>query len=344
MLRNLMFGAAVVALVALTDPALAQVVVPDVEIEGPITSVTLVDPPPVSNPNGPRVAIGTIVVMGAEVIVYDNTLLHTPTRTSVDGLEPPLTLNSFKTGKFKGRSQEGFLGGTAIVLGESSGGTIHAREVFSDLFEHVVVGESTGAITVTETEIVGGFEVTGEVIRATINKMVIAPSTDPRLPAAPAINGNGLLIDANRIDQNTLVAAEGYFAGNTLYYHSLEADGARLLNPNRTQVGIVRASCRVRGGGRDELEVRGGFANSPNNTVTIAYHDPTPRNENRFTQVQQVVTGTPDPATSNPVQSAFRADFRNITFASGFCPARVRAIVTNRNGGTTRAEAAVDGR
>ena len=217
-------------------------------------------------------------------------------------------------------------------MGESIGGQVYANDVFSDLFEHVVVGEATDPVTTP----------TG-VTRSRVNGMTIRRSTDPRMPAGPAINGFGLRIDANAIDPGTLVAAEGYFvpSSRTLYYHTLEADGAPLANPGVTQVGILRADCRIRGGGRDEIEVRGGVAFPANATVSIRIPDPTPNNPNRFTTIG-LVTATPD-TTTNPPQGLFRADFRTLTIPGGVCPTRVRAVVTGDTGSAT-ANADMDGR
>jgi len=329
MLRNLMFGAAAIALMALSTPASAQVALSDVEIEGPMSHVEAY-PQPVQD-SGYSI-IGKMTVMGADVRVLETALIHTPTNSS-NNPDPAdrLTLADFQTGRLPGRSQQGFTGGTAIVVGESLNGVIYASDVFSDLAENVVVGEATGKVTITRTEVIDGVEiVTGEAVRSTINGMVIRPQTDRRMPAGPAINGFGLRVDANDITVGTLVAAEGYYvpSQNTLWYHTLEADGAKLLNPSRTQVGILRASCRIRGGGRDELEVRGGTVNPANASVQIRLPAPTVANPDRFLSVG-IVQAVPQPATvpGDPPQGLFRADFRNLNIAGGVCPSQVRAVI-----------------
>jgi hypothetical protein len=144
------------------------------------------------------------------------------------------------------------------------------------------------------------------------------------MPSTPEINGFGLPIRPNSIARGSLVAAEGYLAGNTLYYHTLEADNATLARPNATQVSVLRADCRIRGGGRDEIEVRGGVANPPNATVQIRIPSPTVNNPDRFTSIG-TVTATPDPAA--PPQGLYRADFRNLTLPGGVCPTLVRAVI-----------------
>ncbi|WP_222185097.1 hypothetical protein [Geminicoccus harenae] len=314
MLRNLMFGAAAIALAALSTPASAQLAAGDVEIEGPMSHVEVFAAPKTdSTVLGPRTYIGYINLMGVTVKVLQTALIHTPTNTTT------ATLKDFAltSPKLPGRTTGGFIGGTAIIVGESINGQVYASDVFSDLFEHVVVGEATAPVIVND-----------QVSRATINGMIIRPSTDKRMPAGAPINGLGLKIDADAIDTGTLVAAEGYFSPsqNTLYYHTLEADSARLLRPEATQIGVLRADCRVRGGGRDEIQVRGGVANPADGLVIISIPSPTPNNPNRFVQVG-TVQAVPDPATSNPVQGQFDADFRNLTIASGVCPTLVRARV-----------------
>jgi hypothetical protein len=236
----------------------------------------------------------------------------------------------------RGEDEGGFDGGTAIVVGESIGGQVYVSDVFSDMFEHVVVGEATGV----QTDALG--------VRAmTINNMKIVRSTDRRMPAAPPINGFGLRIRPSSITKGTLAAAEGYYvpSQNTLYYHSLEADSAELARTEVTQVGILRADCRIRGGGRDELEVRGGVAYPANATVQIRISDPTINNPHRFTTVG-LVTATPD-TTVTPPQGLFRADFRNLTFPGGVCPTQVRAVILATSPGALNqatATADVEGR
>jgi hypothetical protein len=316
MLRNLLLGTAAVALAAFATPARAQLLPGDVEIEGPMSAVEVYQPgdPRITDvtSQGNRTSIGQLNVLGVTVKVLEGALIHTPTNTT------SVTLADFAASapRLPGRTTGGFIGGTAIVVGESINGQVYANDVFSDLFEHVVVGEATNPVTTA----------TG-VTRATVNGMIIRRSTDRRMPASPAINGFGLRINADAIDPGTLVAAEGYFvpAQKTLYYHTIETDGAPLANPNTTQVGILRADCRIRGGGRDEIEVRGGVVNPANATVQIQIPNPTPANPNRFTTIG-LVTATPDPTTTPP-QGLFRANFRTLTIPGGVCPTLVRAVI-----------------
>lgn len=294
MFRHLLLGAATIALAVASGPVRAQVAG---EIEGPISRI---DP-----------AARTITVMGVTISVPEGTPIHTPTATG-------LTLEQLATGRMPGRTEEGFHGGTGIITGESTGGQFVASDVFSDLYEHVVVGEATGVDDATG--------------RMTINGMPIRRSTDPRMPAAPAINGFGLRIVPASIDNGTLVAAEGYYSSSqrVLYYHALEADSADLVNDTATQVSILRADCRIRGGGRDEIEVRGGVALPGNAFVQIRIPSPTANNPARFLSIG-TVQAVEEPGTT-PSQGLYRADFRNLNLidpitGANECPTQVRAVV-----------------
>jgi hypothetical protein len=302
MYRTLLLGTAAIALAAAATPARAQVPVADTEIEGPISAIDVTN--------------GTITVMGITITVPPGTPVRTPTKTG-------LSLADFATGKMPGRSEEGFIGGTAIITGESVGGTFVANDVFSDLFEHVVVGEATAPEVTTK-----GVE------RLTVNGMKVRRSTDPRMPGAPPINGFGLRIDPESVQEGTLVAAEGYYSKgqNTLLYHALEADSADLVDQVNTQVSILRADCRIRGGGRDEVEVRGGVTIPADATVQIRLQI-NPRNPNAWTTIG-TATAVAD-NTVNPPQGLYRADFRTLNLPDG-CPAQVRAVIPAGAPGTTR--------
>ncbi|WP_159717201.1 hypothetical protein [Geminicoccus flavidas] len=328
MLRNLMFGAAALALVAFASPANAQVALPGVEIEGPISQITVPAQSPYTDPSTGRSIIGEMKVMGATIRVLESALVHTPGASGVNAAAISLLrgLAGYKedgsSWPLPGRGNKpGFIGGTAIVVGESINGVIYANDVFSDMFENVIVGEATGRVEVSGAN----------VRRMSINGMPIVRSADTRIPAAPPINGFGLRIRPNSIVNGTLASAEGYYGDDgVLYYHALEADSAELVNPDTTQVSILRASCRVRGGGRDELEVRGGTVNPANASVQIRL-PLNPDRPNQFTSVG-IVQAVPD-NTVNPPQGLYRADFRNLNIPTGVCPSRVRAVILETSAG-----------
>ena len=314
-------GGAALALALASAQAHAQVA--DTVIEGPIS--TIVPQTPALDEQGQLIK-GTVTVMGIEVRVRDHALIHTPTATT--------TLEALATGKMPGRSEQGFVGGTAIMTGTSSNGRFYADDMFSDLFEHVVVGEATGVLPNDN-----GIE------RMTVNGMQIRRSTDPRMPANPPINSFGLRIVPASIQAGTLVVAEGYYSKsqNLLYYHALEADSAELANTTSTQVSITRADCRVRGGGRDEIEVRGGAALPGNAFVQIRIPSPTANNPDRFVAIG-TVQAVADPAFT-PSQGLYRADFRTLNLidplsGANVCPTRVRAVVLATSPGALNQAAA----
>jgi hypothetical protein len=259
-----------------------------------------------------------MTIMGIDVYVRSNAFIHTPTAEN-------LTMDQLDIGPLPGRADQGFNGGTGIVLGESIGGVFYASDVFSDLAENVVVGEATGV-----TENANGVE------RMTINGMELIRLKDPRMPAGPAINAFGFAIQPTAINPGSLVAAEGYFAKGRLYYHTLEADSAPILRPDRAEVSMMRADCRVRGGGRDEIEVRGGTHNAAGQpatsaTVQIARVNPAipladvkVNNNNHWIFVGFSDAPVVD-TTVTPPQATYRFDGDNITLGAEGCPALLRA-------------------
>ena len=185
--------------------------------------------------------------------------------------------------------------------------------MFTDFAENVLVGEATGVRADPVDQLVE---------RATVNDMIVVPSEDPRIPAGPAINGFGFAIDPRSVVNGSLVAVEGYYAGDRLYYHSLEADGGALLDPISPQVSVLRASCRKRGGGRDELEVRGGTVNPANARVRIQYWNGTV-----WVNLAPQVTPVVDNLVAPP-QGLYRYNQSNLNLPGTVCPAQVRARIT----------------
>lgn len=294
---------------------MAQALLPDVSIEGLISEFVTpgqqVRPGlivPTVAPNGAPI-IGGMLVMGALVAVPQGAPIHSPTNSS-------LSWTQFTTVPFPGRSQPGFKDGTAIVTGDSQGGIIYADDVFSDISEHVVVGEATGSVTVDDGS-----------TRASVNNIPLIPLDDVRMKAGAPINGFGFEVNPAQITTGSLVSVEGYFAGGKLNYHSFEADGASLIFPDTAEVSILRAQCRFRGGNRNELEVRGGTKNPAGGQVTIEYSNPA--SATGWTAVTPNVTPVVD-TTVTPAQGLYRYTASNITFPANFrvCPAQVRAKFT----------------
>jgi hypothetical protein len=234
-------------------PALAQIptLIPvPVELEGPISAV-------VDNGNGS----GSIVVMGVTVQIPATAVIHTPTATlTIAQLADPTPL--------PGRTQPGFVGGTAIILGQTDGVATTAEDVFAEPAENVLLGVITRADGCTATDCTN-LEVLGtQLLRL----------TDPRLPANPPANAFGFQVD---LSQGALVGSpasvEGYYGQvavppsvvPALHYFIVELDGGALLNPGVTEVSILRAQCRERDNGI-ELDVLGATHDPGTGIVTIS--------------------------------------------------------------------------
>lgn len=301
MQRHVLSAFVLTAVAAAAAPASAQLA--DVAIEGPMEIITPIDPPQIDPATGESV-IGEIKLMDVLIKVREGARIHTPTAD--------ITMRQLAEGPLPGRTEQGFHGGTGIITGESIGGVIFADDVFSDLFEHVVVGEATNPVPA------------GNGFRATVNNMALRRSSDSRMPAAPPINGFGFRIDPATITPGTLLAAEGYYSKRQkiLYYHALEADSATLLRPDITEVSILRAECRIRGGGRDELSARGGVHNV-DEPATGTVQIQVPSGSGGWTNVGSA-QAVGDPATANPQQGEWRFDSRTQNFING-CPETIRA-------------------
>jgi hypothetical protein len=310
--RRLLLGVSAIALIAgaaASSPAQAQVVVPDASIEGPIQTV---DPTPGSGTLGgnPVTWVGTMEVMGVTIRVLTGASINSPTTalTLADVGAPPA---------LPGRSQDGFLGGTAIVTGDTAGGILYATDVFVEPAEHVIVGEATAQ------QIDGDIRVNG--VRA-------QELTDARIDGADPINGFGFKIAPASIPVGTLLAIEGYYGTDgILHYHTLESDAGGLANPGVPEVSVLRAQCRIRGGGRDELEVRGGTHTPAGTAVTIEISDSTVATGPHPGQ-WRALTPTVTPVVDNtvsPPQGLYRFNRTNLNLPGSVCPAFVRASILN---------------
>jgi hypothetical protein len=311
MSRQLLFSASAIAVMGVASaagPARAQVVVPDASIEGPIQSV---DATPGSGLLGgvPVNWVGEMQVMGVKIRVLGDAPLHSPTASvtiaDIAGVGNPLP----------GRTQDGFVGGTAIVTGDSSGSVIYATDVFVEAAENVILGEAT-------------MPANGNV---TVNDVEAVRLLDPRMPAGLPINGFGFEINTTSIAAQSPLSLEGYFAGGKLYYHTLEADGGTLARPTTPEVSVLRAQCRVRGGNRDELEVRGGTHTPAGTAVTIEISDSTVTTAPHPGQ-WRILTPTAAPIVDNtvtPAQGLYRFNRTNLNLPGSVCPAFVRASILN---------------
>lgn len=192
-------------------------------IEGPISAVEI-------NPDGSA----TITVMGMEILVPPTATVTTPTATlSLSQLGDPSPL--------PGRTEAGFIGGTAIILGTANAaGLVTADEVFTEPAENILIG----VVTSNSPD------------PLTVNHVPVQFLTDGRMPAKPPFNELGLEVDPARIPVGGAAAVAGYFDGSSFQAFEFEATGA----PSAIQTPVVVISGvqgRVRGG---RLEVRGGLS------------------------------------------------------------------------------------
>jgi hypothetical protein len=189
----------------------------------------------------------SMTVMGVTVAIPATALISSPTKA--------LTLGELAdTTTLPGRSQAGFIGGTAIINGLTANdpanitGLDIAEDVFVEPAENVLLGEVSSQAP---------FSISGV-------KMV--QLTDGRIPAGAAIDANGLIIDLATAPVGSAAAAEGYFGfapdgTGVFYYFLVEAEGLPIGCAGRgcrpaDAVSIARSRCRD----DDEIRVQGGVA------------------------------------------------------------------------------------
>lgn len=281
-------SAIVLAALAAASSATAQVPPPELVIEGPIDAI----------------GANSITVMGIEINVPSGRA-DTPTVVGVplNSLNDPLP----------GRSQ-GFVGGTAIVTGGSTGGVVTATEVFSDVNENVVVGEVTSNDPLT------------------VDHLPVVRSTSPVIPGSAPMNVFGFQIDEKTVAVGSLISIEGYlgFENGTkqLYYHTLEADTGDPVNRSSNEVSVTRTQCRDRAdASKDELEVQGwvhraGLPNLIGTLPAITITHPALTTGRTPTKTTGTATIVPvvDPASPQYAQYRYRSSNRNLDG----CPLRIK--------------------
>ncbi len=226
-----------------TGSVAAQDAVPatlEAELEGPLQSV--------------NAEASTIQVMGITVDASNATLSTATTTLSslsqVGGSSPILP----------GRDRNGFLGGTAIVVGTTTTGdedyTVVADDIFFDVAENVIVGELTANNVPEGTSLAdgGSLEVQGTPVQA-----VDDPADPNRQPLDAGVTG--LPVDMSTVPTGSLAAVEGYYGNDGVHHaHTVEVEGGTILGP---AISITRVRCTD--GGR--LEIRGG-STAPG-TITV---------------------------------------------------------------------------
>lgn len=229
-MKTLCLILSLLALLLPLTPAQAQVAPPGPATipgytEGPISSIVL-------QPDGSVV----MQVIGVTVRVPVGTPVSSPSRS--------LTLRqlALRT-RLPGRTQPGFIGGTALINGtvEVATGAFTATEVTVEPAENVLIG------VVTQTT------------PLRILNSEIAPINDARIPFS-MVNQFGFEITAPSIPLGTPAAAEGYYASSKFQAFLLELTGNfPLVNPN-SQINVLRAQSRERSPNAqrgDEVNMRG---------------------------------------------------------------------------------------
>lgn len=212
----------------------------------------------------------TMTVMSIPVIVSGQTVMHSPT---TDRRDIGFGINKwFKWERLEGRNERGFLGGTAIVLGnwDDTLQAIVADDVFTEPAENVILGVVTDSLC-TDANCRG----VDNFIQGSAGPALV-PVTDIRMAAGDLVDEGGFLVDTTNVDLvGTAFAAEGYYTDEDLivpdtsseepatrtisgvlnYFHLELAgfNGQLLANKRQREISALRVTCEP--GGR--LEIRG---------------------------------------------------------------------------------------
>jgi hypothetical protein len=276
-----------------------------VELEGPIQWLR-------ADNGGVRLKVG-----GVEVAVPAGLIAGNGVRT------PTAKLNTAEaildTAPFPGRpDHQGFVGGTAIVVGTSSEGGVTARDVFLQPAESVVIGAVTAN---SENDFrVEGMKVYLLPPAAGASSYPMGAGYDARLPGLPMKNNLGLTVDPAKVQLYAQAAAEGYIGkdvtGEDAFYAFSIGTVSEVVGSSPT-VTIQRAQCRVRSATEIEWEVRGGIFPWVAG-ATVAVHPPSAlyNGGQPYAATLAVERDTSDPNTGSFRYSTRRA-------SAGGCPPSV---------------------
>jgi hypothetical protein len=204
-----------------------------------------------------------------------------------------------------GRTDAGFLNGTAIVTGTTTGATSTAADVFVEPAENVLIGLTTAPSNGAPLA---------------INGVNVALVSDARMPGTAVHAVSGVAIDIHTVAAGAAAAATGYLGSNggvpTFYAFEVSAVGNPLLDAEQTT--LSRVTCRQSKG-----ELRGlGASTSTPATITL-YRGNTVDAANLLGTVTTAVDGT------------FSFRFRGLAT----CPGQIRA--ENSNGSHAIADVAL---
>jgi len=189
---------------------------------------------------GPISAIADDGAGGIWITVVDvSILVPQGVFTSGSATSPTAVLSQAQlldTAPMPGRSEPGFIGGTAIINGSSTvGGDFVADDLFVEPAENVVLG----IITANDN------------CALSLQGVPLVMVADGRMPAGDAVNAAGFQVDYCQTPVGGAAAIEGYYSGGALYVFAFESDDAPVLSGDGV-VTISRAQCSG-----NRLEVRG---------------------------------------------------------------------------------------
>lgn len=271
-----------------------------VVIEGPIDALR--------TQNGEAV----LIVMGREVRIGSAVSVRTPTTT--------LTLAQLlNPAPLPGRAQAGFLGATAVVIGEFD--VTSAKVLASDVFVEPAENVMGGVVTAIAQGLV------------TVNGARVRMLADLRLPSRPPVNPLGFAIDPGSATVGAPAVAEGYWDGIEFRAYALEIGGKTRLVDLRPQLVVERATARELGPDNqrgDELEVRGAVTmlhvtrGTTTQAIAISRVD--------GSRVTWLATATATPATDFPGFGTFTLRMTTPPSSDpvlGKAPRRVRVVNTS---------------
>lgn len=256
MLKHIILAASAAVMAA---PAMAQAVPIGVELEGVIESFDN--------------ATSTMVVMGMQVQASNATVMKTPTTTRA---QTGLAMGPFVKGAMlPGRNRNGFILGTAIVIGtwDTAAQKIVADEITMEPSENVALGVITASWCTTLNCDGSSDYVRGNTRLGGGPGPAMLPIRDPRLAAGSVGDESGFAINLTGVNLNGIpYAAEGYYgdvavnvpaatgggtvAEKAFHYFLFDLVGyfpELLRNKTVREANAFRAQCRV---GKD-FEVRG---------------------------------------------------------------------------------------
>ncbi len=208
-------------------------------LEGPISALT-------DDGDG----TGSITVMGVTVDIPVGTPITTPTASlGITAAANPSVL--------PGRTQAGFVGGTAIIEGSGDlAGGYSADSVFLEPAENIL-GAATTSLPGESLQVAG---------------VALSPTGDARIPNGPFTNVFGFEVDPDSVPQGSGVVSEGYLSNDgsgVMNYFAIEVDGGTLVNAGITEVSISRAQCQEDPGNPIELRVQGAVHDFAPSDVSI---------------------------------------------------------------------------